>query len=172
MQKKEFSFQKISLKVLFFLSFYLKWADPYLIAGFQRKNESCQKCCQFRFYELWQRTFHFLHILWDLKIELGISPPSVNIIIPTGTERILFSFQRAFSHVMQLCESCQPCSVCSQSVSIPVLQMRKLRHGGWRGFPRTHSCYEQSWDLEPSLTHTLIVLLTTSGWVFGEILKK
>lgn len=92
---------------MFSLSFYLKGADPYLIVGFQRKNESCQKCCQFFFYEAWQRTFYFLHILWDLEIDLGISPLKVHIIIPTCISKILFCFQRALAYMIQLCQSWQ-----------------------------------------------------------------
>lgn len=52
----------------------MSWPLSDFTVSFQRKNESCQKCCQFWFYEVWQRTFYFLHILWDLKIGLGIPP--------------------------------------------------------------------------------------------------
>lgn len=104
-QKQQPSHRKDFLKVLFSLSFYLKGADPYLIVGFQRKNESCQKCCQFFFYEDWQRTFYFLRILLDLEIDLGISPSRVHIRIPTRIWKIQSSFQRAFAYIIQLCQS-------------------------------------------------------------------
>lgn len=147
MWKTAVSHGKDFLKLLFSFSFYLKGADPYLILGFQRKNESCQKCCQFFFYEVWQRTFYFLRILWDLEIDLGISPPRVNIIIPVCIEKILFSFQRAFIYIIQLCPFWQPHSVWNRGVSTHVSQMRELRQGWLKVFPRIHGCYEQNWEL-------------------------
>lgn len=155
-EKQQPSHGKGFLKVLFFLSFYLKGADPYLIVGFQRKNESCQKCCQFFFYEAWQRTFYFLHILWDLKIDLGISPLKVHIIIPTCISKILFRFQRALAYMIQLCQSWQPRSVRNSGVSIPMSQMRELRRGWLRGFPRARGCYEESRELKPKLCDSLL----------------